>query len=164
MYKSSFLSSFGFIRARSSDAGLYALDWQQQPFLEDEHENDVSRETIQQIKLYLNSQLTQFVLPLELSHHSPAFVKWLSVLNKVPFGQVITYKAFAEKWGNIKAARAAGQACQRNPLPIVIPCHSIVQADGKLGKYSGGDRVNPGADDNIQRKRWLINLEAKSIS
>ena len=151
------------MRACSNDTGLYGLDWQQQPFIRPDQENDVSRETIKQIKHYFNSQLSEFKVPLDLSCHSPAFLKWLSVLATVPFGDVITYKEFAQRWGNIKAARAAGQACRHNPLPIILPCHRIVQADGKFDSYSGGDKTNPKNPDNIHRKQWLINLESRSI-
>ena len=128
-----------------------------------DQENDVSHETIRQIKHYFNSQLSEFKVPLDLSSYSPPLVKWLSVLATVPFGNVITYKEFAERWGNIKAARAAGQACKRNPLPIILPCHRIVQADGKFDNYSGGDKTNPQDPDNINRKQWLIDLESKAI-
>ena len=128
-----------------------------------DHENDVSRETIRQIKHYLNSQLSDFELPLDLSFYSPALVKWLSVLATVPFGDVITYKEFAQRWGNIKAARAAGQACRRNPLPIILPCHRIVQADGKFDNYSGSDKTNPRDPNNIYIKQWLIEFETKVI-
>ena len=155
MYSSSFHSSLGYMRACSSDTGLCGLDWQQQPFIEADYENDVSRETIRQIKLYFNSQLSDFTVPLDLSSYSPALVKWLSVLATVRFGDVITYKAFAQRWGNIKAARAAGQACRRNPLPIILPCHRIVQADGKFANYSGGDKTNPKDQNNIIRIKFL---------
>ena len=128
-----------------------------------DHENDVSRETIRQIKHYLNSQLSDFELPLDLSFYSPALVKWLSVLATVPFGDVITYKEFAQRWGNIKAARAAGQACRRNPLPVILPCHRIVQANSKFDNYSGGDKTNPRDPKNIIRKQWLINFESQQI-
>ena len=163
MYTSSFHSSLGYIRACSNDTGLYRLDWQQKPFLKADHDNDVSRETIRQIKHYLNSQLSDFTVPLDLSSYSPALVKWLSVLATVPFGDVITYKEFAQRWGNMKAARAAGQACRRNPLPIVLPCHRIIQANGKFDTYSGGDKTNPRDPYNIHIKQWLINLESKLI-
>ena len=161
MYTSSFLSPLGYMRARSNDAGLYALDWQQHPFLEADQENHISRETIRQIKHYLNNQLSDFTVPLDLSGNSSAFVKWLSVLAAVPFGHVITYKEFARRWGNIKAARAAGQACRNNPLPIILPCHRIVRTDGKFDNYSGGDRANPTNPENIKRKQWLIELESR---
>ena len=161
MYTSTFLSQLGYIRACASKTGLYAIDWQQHPFTENNQENHVSRETIRQIRHYLSGQLFNFTVPFDLSAHSPDFVKWLSVLAKVPYGSVITYSEFAQRWGNIKAARAAGQTCRRNPLPIVLPCHRIVNTNGKLHNYSGGDRLNPSSSKNIQRKRWLIELEAK---
>ena len=128
-----------------------------------DQENDISRETIRQIKHYFDSQLSDFSVPLDLSSYSPALVKWLSVLATVPFGDVITYKEFAQKWGNIKAARAAGQACRRNPLPIILPCHRIVQANSKFDNYSGGDKTNPRDPKNIIRKQWLINFESQQI-
>ena len=90
-------------------------------------------------------------------------MKWLSVLAKVPFGTVITYSELAQRWGNIKAARAAGQACQRNPLPIILPCHRVVRAGGKFDNYSGGDRENPRSPKNIYRKQWLIELETRKL-
>ena len=162
MYTSSFHSPLGYMRACSNDTGLYKLDWRQQPFIKDDQENDVSRETIRQLKQYFNSQLSSFTLQLNLSVYSPALVKWLSVLATVPFGDVITYKEFAQRWGNIKAARVAGQACKRNPLPIILPCHRIVRADGKFDNYSGGDNTNPKDPNNIKRKQYLIDLEAKT--
>ena len=164
MFTSSFLSPLGYMRARSSDAGLNALDWQQQPFTEADRENNVSRETVKQIKYYLNGKLSDFTVPLDLSGYSPAFVKWLSVLATVPFGSVITYKEFAHRWGNAKAARAAGQACRRNPLPIILPCHRIIQANGNSENYSGGDRTDPKNINNINIKQWLIELESKCKS
>ena len=163
MYTSSFRSPLGYMRACSNDTGLYRLDWQQKPFMMADQENDVSRETIRQIKHYFNSHLSDFRVPLDLSSYSPTLVRWLSVLATVPFGNVITYKEFAQRWGNIKAARAAGQACRRNPLPIILPCHRIIQSDGKFDNYSGGNNTSPRDPSNIKRKQWLIDLESKSI-
>ena len=163
MYTSSFYSPLGYMRARSNDTGLYRLDWQQQPFIRADQENNVSRETIKQIKRYFNRRLSDFTVPLDLSIYSPALVKWLSVLATVPFGDVITYKEFAQRWGNIKAARAAGQACRLNPLPIILPCHRIVRADSKFEYYSGGDKKNPRDPNNVERKQWLIDFESKPI-
>ena len=161
MYTTSFYSPLGYMRACSNDNGLYRLDWQQKPFIGADQGNHISRETIRQIRHYFNSQLSDFTVPLDLSGYSPALVKWLSVLATVPFGDVITYKEFAKRWGNIKAARAAGQACRRNPLPIILPCHRIVQADGRFDNYSGGDKADPRNPDNVSRKQQLINLESK---
>ncbi len=149
------------MRACSNDCGLYALNWQQHPFSKGDQENDVSRETIEQIKDYLNNRLSNFTVPLDLSSHSPAYVKWLSALATIPFGHIITYKELARRWGNNKAARAAGQACRRNPLPIILPCHRVVRTNGKFDNYSGGDSTNPKSFKNIKRKQWLIDLEKR---
>ena len=161
MFTSSITTPLGYMRACASSNGLYALDWQQTPFAMPDQDNDVSRETVHQLHLYLNGQLKTFALQLDLSGQSEAFRKWLMVMSAIPYGQTITYKGFAEKWGNDKAARAAGQACQRNPLPIIFPCHRVVQSDGTFDNYSGGDKTTPRDPENIKRKQWLRDLEAR---
>ena len=164
MFTSAMTTSLGYMRARSSTEGLYALDWQQTPFTTADTENDVSRETIHQLTIYLQGKLQAFTLPLDLSQHSQAFCKWLEVMLAIPYGQTVSYKDFARRWGNEKAARAAGQACQRNPLPIILPCHRVVQSNGTFDNYSGGDKTTPRDPENIKRKQWLIELEASHRS
>jgi len=161
MFTSSITTPLGHMRACVSPSGLFALDWQQTAFLQPDHETDVSRETVRQLQLYLSGALKVFSVPLDLSNQSPAFQKWLEVLAGIPYGQTVTYKDFARQWGNEKAARAAGQACQRNPLPIILPCHRVVQADGGFDNYSGGDKTTPRDPSNVKRKQWLIDLEAR---
>lgn len=73
---------------------------------------------------------------------------WL-FLKEIPYGETRSYKWLAGKAGNPKAARAVGRALSRNPIPIVIPCHRIIESDGSLGGYSGG----------IDIKRRLLDLE-----
>jgi len=68
---------------------------------------------------------------------------------RVPFGQVTTYRQVATEAGSPRAARAAGNALASNPIPIVVPCHRVLHADGGLGGYSGG----------LDRKRFLLRLE-----
>ena len=163
MFTSSITTPLGYMRACASSDGLYALDWQQAPFGTPDQDSDVSRETIHQLQLYLNGKLKTFSMPLDLSRQTTAFRKWLQVMAEIPYGQTVTYKDYARRWGNEKAARAAGQACQRNPLPIILPCHRVVQADGTFDNYSGGDKTSPRDPDNIKRKQWLIDLEASYI-
>ena len=161
MFTSSITTPLGYMRACASPNGLYSLDWQQSPFETLDQDNDVSRETTHQLLLYLTGNLQIFTLPLDLSGQSEAFRRWLTVMSAIPYGQTITYKDFAKRWGNEKAARAAGQACQRNPLPIILPCHRVVQSDGTFDNYSGGDKTTPRDSENIKRKQWLIDLEAR---
>jgi methylated-DNA-[protein]-cysteine S-methyltransferase len=71
------------------------------------------------------------------------------VLTEIPYGETRTYKWLAEKIGKPNASRAVGQALGRNPIPIIIPCHRIIESDGSLGGYSGG----------IDMKRRLLDME-----
>ncbi len=73
----------------------------------------------------------------------------LRELARVPYGQVTTYGALAAKVGRPNAARAIGGAMNRNPIPIVLPCHRVVGAGGKLTGYAGG----------LDRKETLLRLE-----
>lgn len=70
-------------------------------------------------------------------------------LQKIPFGETRTYKWLAERVGSPNAARAVGQALSKNPLPVILPCHRIIESDGSLGGYSGG----------IDIKRRLLEME-----
>ena len=73
---------------------------------------------------------------------------WLA-LKEVPYGETRTYKWLAEKLGNPAASRAVGQALSRNPIPILLPCHRIIESDGSIGGYSAGSDI----------KRRLLELE-----
>ena len=156
-------TNLGYFLPVTSNMGLKELKWQQMPFskeqLFDKSNKDVSRETLNQIELYLLGSLQNFSIPLDFSNWSPKMVKWFTTLSKVQYGKTISYKELAYEWGNIKASRAAGDACKRNPIPIIIPCHRILNINGQIGRYSGGNRKTPDSKENINRKRWLINLE-----
>ena len=70
-------------------------------------------------------------------------------LRRIPWGQTISYGELARRVGNPKASRAVGQANAVNPIPLIIPCHRVIAADGSLGGYSSGP----------DRKRWLLRHE-----
>jgi O-6-methylguanine DNA methyltransferase len=70
-------------------------------------------------------------------------------LRRIPHGATISYKDLASRVGRPKTARAVGQAVGANPIPILIPCHRVIAADGTLGGYSSG----------LDRKRWLLRHE-----
>ena len=184
LYASIIHTPLGYMRAVATQTGLARLEWQQTPFTvppirqgmgqKDRSQkidsqtgslqNDVSRETIHQLDAYLAGRLSEFTISLDLSDISAPLQKWLNILRSVPYGTTISYADYAEKWGNRGAARAAGGACQRNPIPIIIPCHRVLKADGSYDNYSGGDNKNPRQPNNIFRKQWLIEMERKSAS
>ena len=78
----------------------------------------------------------------------------LEQLGRVPFGEVTTYGALAAKAGKPKAARAVGTIMNRNPVPIVLPCHRVVGANGSLVGYAGG----------LERKQTLLRLEGALLA
>ena len=153
-------TKLGYMAAIADNEGLCALAWQQTAFASDTQENDVSRETITQLKAYLSGHSHNFTLPLSPRAVSPALRKWLEAMADVAYGETVSYAGLAAKWGNVKAARAAGSACQKNPLPIIYPCHRIIGTDGSYDRYSGGDRTNAASPANVARKKALLDLEA----
>jgi methylated-DNA-[protein]-cysteine S-methyltransferase len=91
-----------------------------------------------------------FDLPLDLSL-SHGFRQLVQThLPEIGYGQTRSYGEVAKLVGNPKAVRAVGTACATNPLPVVVPCHRVLRADGSLGGYVGGP----------QAKTTLLNLEA----
>jgi methylated-DNA-[protein]-cysteine S-methyltransferase len=93
----------------------------------------------QELKDYFAGGLTEFTQPVDLSAvHGPFQRKVLRRLARLPFGQVISYGELASRSGSPRGARAVGAAMAANPLPVVIPCHRVIETRGKLGGYSGG--------------------------
>lgn len=87
---------------------------------------------------YFTGSRTGFDLTLDLRGLAPFNVAVLDQLARVPFGTTATYGELAARVGRPKAARAVGLVMNRNPIPIVLPCHRIVGADGSLTGYAGG--------------------------
>lgn len=106
-----------------------------------------------QIGEYFAGERRRFGVPLDLPGRSTAspFRRriWLA-MQAIPFGETISYRDLAERVGHMGAYRAAGGACNANPLPILIPCHRIIGSGGDLTGYAGG----------LARKRWLLEHEA----
>ena len=86
---------------------------------------------------------------IDIDGFSPFLRKVLEVAREIPYGEVRTYGWLAKKAGNPKAARAVGQAMARNPIPLLIPGHRVVAANGGLGGCGGG----------LKLKRALLELE-----
>lgn len=102
------------------------------------------------IRVYLAGDPTDFSIPLDLSDLSPFSRSVLEATRAIPYGSLRTYKSIAETIDAPRAMQAVGQALSRNPVPVVVPCHRVVQSDGELGGYSCG-----GPD----MKRRLIAIE-----
>ncbi|HWR42222.1 methylated-DNA--[protein]-cysteine S-methyltransferase [Sporomusa sp.] len=100
-------------------------------------ETPILKEAAQQLYAYLSGTIEEFNLPLAPA--GTVFMKqvWAS-LCEIPYSKTASYKEIAVRVGNPKAARAVGLANNRNPIPIFIPCHRVVGANGSLTGYRGG--------------------------
>jgi len=109
----------------------------------------VSHSLKMQLREYFKGRLREFTQEVVLLQGTDFDKKVWLALKEIPYGETRSYRWIAERIGNSKAVRAVGQALGRNPLPIILPCHRIIESNGSIGGYSGG----------INIKRRLLDLE-----
>jgi methylated-DNA-[protein]-cysteine S-methyltransferase len=102
-----------------------------------------------QLDEYFEGHRHRFELPLDIAALADFNRRVLRELARVPYGEVVTYGELAARAARPRAARAVGTVMNRNPLPIVLPCHRVIGANGKLVGYGGG----------LERKEALLRLE-----
>lgn len=141
-----FLTPIGSVVVREEGGALVALDWG----LGDMNATPLLAEAESQIRAYFRGERRTFDLPLKPGGTSFQHRVW-TVLRSLPYGSTSSYGDLARTLGT--AARAIGGACGRNPLPILIPCHRVIAADGTLGGYSGPENV----------KSLLLDLEMSHL-
>lgn len=113
-----------------------------------EFEIEVARE----IKEFLSGERESFEFSYEFTGSAFQVMVWKELLN-IPYGETATYSEIAWRIGKPGASRAVGMACNRNPLLLVVPCHRVVGADGKLTGYVAG----------VEKKRMLLELESNNL-
>lgn len=105
-------------------------------------------ELSEKLDVYFDGLPVDFAIPVRLSGSAFETSVW-NALRRIPWGRTVSYADVALMIGRPRAARAVGNACGRNPLPIIIPCHRVICADGRLGGYTGG----------IEIKKKLLRIE-----
>ena len=113
-------------------------------------ETKLIKEAITQLNEYFSGVRVEFNLPLDPEGTEFQNKVW-NELSKIPYGETRGYKEIAEKIGNPKAARAVGMANNKNPIPIVVPCHRVIGKHNKLVGYAGG----------LEMKEKLLKIEGK---
>jgi len=111
-----------------------------------------ARELRGEIERYFGGGLGRFTARLDLRRGTPFQRRVWAALGRIPLGKTLSYGELARRVGAPGAARAVGQAVGANPLPILIPCHRVIAASGKLGGFSAG----------VEIKRWLLGHEAQN--
>jgi len=110
--------------------------------------NAVLARACEQLAEYFAGTRTTFAVPLEPAG-TPFQRRVWEALRAIPYGATLSYSELARRLGDVRATRAVGAANGRNPIPIVVPCHRVVGADGSLTGFGGG----------LDRKRWLLEHE-----
>ncbi|NMB35253.1 MAG: methylated-DNA--[protein]-cysteine S-methyltransferase [Firmicutes bacterium] len=114
-------------------------------------ETALLKEADRQMQEYFSGKRKQFSLPLAPAGTAFQQRVW-NALKDIPYGQTRSYGQIARTLGNAKAGRAVGMANSKNPISIIIPCHRVIGADGKLVGYGGG----------LDRKAYLLALEKEN--
>ena len=117
-------------------------------------DQDRVKDHLQQLVEYLDGKRTYFDLPIDWSVMSPFQEQALRATLAIPYGKTSTYGEIARQIGRPQSARAVGRAEATNPMPLVIPCHRVLGADGGLHGY--------GAPGGLETKAWLLSLEKKT--
>lgn len=146
---------FGRMAVLASEAGLTGLLFASQgklpPETMDAPGQPLAVEGARQLAEYLAWQRRRFDLAIDWSSMPAVQAEVLRMVWEIPYGEVRTYGQLAAALGKPKASRAVGNANARNPLPLIIPCHRVMGADGGLRGYGG-----PGG---TATKAWLLKME-----
>jgi methylated-DNA-[protein]-cysteine S-methyltransferase len=138
-------SPVGDLTVSEEDGVIVSLDW---GWGAHQQESPVLREACRQLNGYFDGELTDFDLPLA-PQGTVFHVRVWQQLSAIPYGVTWTYGAVANALQS--GPRPVGTACGRNPIPIIIPCHRVLAAGGRMGGYSG--------EGGLDTKRHLLVLE-----
>jgi methylated-DNA-[protein]-cysteine S-methyltransferase len=147
----------GHLKLVASDRGLVAILWPNDKpnrvrlsHLTVDPTHPILLEAERQLREYFAGKRHSFSVPLDMRGTPFQQNVWKALL-QIPFGQTRSYRDIAEQLGHPKALRAVGAANGRNPLSIVVPCHRVIGASGKLTGFAGG----------LETKAHLLDLEAQ---
>ena len=148
-------SPIGNIIISTSKNGITSLGLSPKKYVQNNNKNKdlpIVSKTIKELDEYFQNKRTHFTLPLDIKGTDFQKSAW-KVLQKIPYGESISYKKQAELLGNSNKSRACGQANKNNPLPILIPCHRVISSDKSIGGFLLGVKV----------KKYLLELEGNLL-
>ena len=147
IYQYSYETKLGSVTIVEEDGALLAITTHR-TYEGIKQETPLINEAYRQLSEYLLGERKRFDLPLNPQGTVFQQQVWKALCD-IPYGETRSYKQIAEAIGNPKAVRAVGIANNRNPLLIVVPCHRVIGANGKLMGYAAG----------IEKKEFLLKLE-----
>ncbi|MDX1707484.1 MAG: methylated-DNA--[protein]-cysteine S-methyltransferase [Desulfobacterales bacterium] len=147
-YTACFWSEIGPFEIVGNQKGILTIRFNTDPLVTDSDLPACMRECLRQLEEYFKGRRQKFDVAMQLKGTDFQITVWRQ-LQKIPFGETASYGDVARAIDRPKAYRAVGNANNKNPIPLIIPCHRVVASDGKLAGFGGG----------IWRKRWLLDHE-----
>ena len=145
-------TELGCLRIVANDRGITQIALADvKPVQEAEAANEWTQEAVRQIREYLDGRRTTFTVPLDPAG-TPFQKQVWKALMEIPYGETRSYRDIAKQVGNPNACRAVGMANHRNPILLMIPCHRVIGASGKLTGYAAG----------LDKKEYLLRLEQET--
>lgn len=149
-YYDSLETDLGLMEIKATEIGIKSIHFVD--LAKPQSPNGITDQARQQLAEYFSKQRQRFDLPLDADGTDFQKKVWLA-LTHIPYGQTCTYGDIAKKIDNPKGMRAVGLANGKNPMTIVVPCHRVIGANGKLTGYAHG----------TERKAKLLSLESSSL-
>lgn len=158
LFSKTMRSPVGELKLVASDKGLVAILWENDKpnrvrlgILRENRQHPILLKTEQQLNEYFAGRRTKFSIALDMRGTPFQNDVWNALL-AIPFGETRSYGQLAKQLGRPLASRAVGAANGRNPVSIIVPCHRVIGASGKLTGFAGG----------LDTKAHLLNLEKKT--
>lgn len=141
-------TDLGIIGIRDNNKSITEIFYSKEKDNDNIKETPLIEECFKQLNEYFKGERKEFNVPIEVEGSEFQKKVWNALLD-IPYGETRSYKDIAIAIGNEKACRAVGMANNRNPISIIIPCHRVIGANGKLVGYGGGLNI----------KEKLLNIE-----
>ncbi len=143
-------SPIGLLRLTATPTHLLRIEFVEaiNPPPEEPTENPIIQTALTQLSEYFKGERQTFSVPFQLQGTPFQQRVWQGLLT-IPYGQTLSYGELAQRIGAPRAYRAVGNANRLNPIPIIVPCHRVIQANGQLGGYASGVHI----------KQFLLTLE-----
>lgn len=151
MYIKYYKSAVGVLEIMANETAITRITYVEE--IKEDHLNDVIQECSRQLDEYFGGTRTTFHIPIMPCGTSFQLRVW-EALQSIPYGTTCSYKDIAIQIGNEKACRAVGMANNKNPIPIIIPCHRVIGKSGKLVGYAGG----------LDTKAYLLRHEERIVN
>ena len=151
-YCTAYQSEIGLIEVTATSNAIVTVNFVDTKSRLDEDIPPILKACIQQLDEYFEGKRISFGLALAFSGTEFQKMVW-QALTTIAFGETTSYAKIAQQVNNPKAYRAVGNANNKNPIPIIVPCHRVIGSTGKLTGYGGG----------LWRKEWLLKHEKRIL-